>query len=165
MANPPQEIERQWIVRELPPDLERHPRAELEQGYLAVDADGNEVRLRHKDDRYLITVKSGGDLVRTEREVEITALQFEGLWAATEGRRIHKDRYRVPHGDHVIEVDVYHGALEGLVSAEVEFASLEDSESFDPPPWCGREVTSVDAYKNKNLARFGLPPGTPGNAG
>ena len=158
MANPPQEIERQWIVPELPPDLDRYPRTELEQGYLAVDADGSEVRLRHKGDRYLLTVKSAGDLVRTEREVEITALQFEGLWAFTEGRRITKERYRVPFSGHVIEVDVYHGALEGLASAEVEFASVAESEAFTPPPWCGREVTAVDAFKNKNLARFGVPP-------
>jgi adenylate cyclase len=56
-----------------------------------------------------------------------------------------------------IELDVYGGDLEGLVVAEVEFASEEDADAFDPPAWLGREVTDDPRYKNQRLARDGAP--------
>jgi adenylate cyclase len=51
----------------------------------------------------------------------------------------------------VIELDVYGGALPGLVVAEVEFDSEQASESFVPPPWLGREVTEDAGYKDEAL--------------
>ncbi len=56
-----------------------------------------------------------------------------------------------------IEVDVYSGALEGLVVAEVEFDDPWGAESFIPPYWFGREVTAESAYKNRSLALHGRP--------
>ena len=57
----------------------------------------------------------------------------------------------------MIELDVYDGALTGLLTAEVEFASLEASVAFRPPPWLNREITEDKRYKNKNLAVKGMP--------
>ncbi len=59
-----------------------------------------------------------------------------------------------------MEVDVYHGELAGLVTAECEFASPEESRRFVPPDWFGREVTNDPAYKNQSLAVRGRPPET-----
>jgi CYTH domain-containing protein len=56
-----------------------------------------------------------------------------------------------------IEVDVYSGALEGLVVAEVEFDDPWGAESYVPPYWFGREVTADSAYKNRSLALHGRP--------
>ena len=87
----------------------------------------------------------------------LTRAQFEALWPMTEGRRVEKIRYDITHEDHVIELDVYSGALSGLLTAEVEFPSLEASAAFHPPPWLGQEITEDKRYKNKNLALDGLP--------
>ena len=95
MHQRPVEIERKWLVQDLP-DLSRHEGKDVIQGYIAVAADGTEVRLRQTDGKFFETVKSGGGLVRDEIEVELSKDQFEALWKATAGRRLAKTRYTLP---------------------------------------------------------------------
>jgi CYTH domain-containing protein len=56
----PKEIERKFLVRSLPENLEPYPHTDIEQGYLAISEDGAEVRIRRKGKEYFQTVKSGG---------------------------------------------------------------------------------------------------------
>lgn len=151
------EIERKFLVTSLPEAMDRYPHERIIQGYVVVGADGSEVRLRRKGQKYVETVKLGRGEVRPELEIELTATQFDTLWEATSGRRIEKTRYEVPHAGRTVEVDVYHGELAGLVIAECEFASAEESRRFVPPEWFGREVTDDPEYKNQNLALHGRP--------
>ena len=123
-----------------PPDLSGADSDEIEQGYLAIGSDG-EVRLRRRGERLLLTAKRGSGLARDEAEVELDREAFERLWPLTEGRRLHKRRHVIPHGDLKIEVDVYEGELEGLVVAEIEFPSEDEARAFEPPDWIGEEVT------------------------
>lgn len=152
------EIERKFLVDRGPSDLDAHPSAEIEQGYLALTDDGLEVRVRRYGPRAVLTIKSGGPLERVEEEIEIDERRFRSLWPLTEGKRIRKRRYRIPaeHGLQ-IELDVYADALHGLVTAEVEFDSETAAAAFAPPEWLGREVTDEPEYKNKRLAIDGLP--------
>jgi adenylate cyclase len=150
------EVERKFLVPE-PPDLSGAEAKEIEQGYLAVGTDG-EVRLRRKGDSLLLTAKRGGGLSREEAEVELDRGAFERLWPLTEGRRLHKRRHVVPHGDLEIEVDVYAGDLDGLMVAEIEFDSEEAARAFEPPEWLGDEVTGDERYLNETLATAGAPP-------
>jgi adenylate cyclase len=149
------EVERKFLVGELP-DLDGAAADEIEQGYLAIGAEG-EVRVRHKGDALVLTAKRGEGLSRQEAEIELDRERFDELWPLTEGRRLHKRRHVVPHGDLKIEVDVYAGDLEGLVVAEVEFASEDDARRFDPPQWLGEEVTGDRRYLNETLAAEGAP--------
>jgi adenylate cyclase len=129
----------------------------LRQAYVAVD-DTVEVRVRDQGGTHLLTVKGGRGVERAEVEVEIDAAEFDELWRLAPDRRIDKTRYRVPVGGHTAEVDVYAGALEGLVVAEVEFASREECDAFVPPPWFGEEVTGDPRWSNAALAAGGRPP-------
>lgn len=151
------EIERKFLVAEVPDDLGGYPHEPIRQGYLALDADGTEVRIRQKGDRFFQTIKRGAGLQRTEVELLLTAPQFEALWPLTEGRRVEKVRYNIAYQSHLIELDVYSGVLAGLLTAEVEFSSVEASAAFTPPPWFDREVTEDKRYKNKDLAVKGRP--------
>jgi adenylate cyclase len=152
------EIERKFLVAEPPSDLDRWPSTTIAQGYLAVADDGTEVRVRRRDDSASLTVKSGRGRVRVEEEMEIEADRFERLWPLTEGRRIEKTRYEIPAGDGLtIELDVYAGDLDGLVTAEVEFDSEDAAEAFAAPDWLGRDVTDDPRYKNQRLAVDGAP--------
>jgi adenylate cyclase len=152
------EIERKFLVAEPPSDLEQWPSTAIAQGYLAVGADGTEVRVRRRDGEAWLTVKSAGGRTRVEEEIEIDAERFERLWPLTEGRRIEKRRYEIPAGDGLtVELDVYAGDLDGLVTAEVEFASEEAAEAFAAPDWLGSDVTDDPRYKNQRLARDGVP--------
>jgi CYTH domain-containing protein len=151
------EIERKFLPARVPDDLPEGQR--IEQGYLAVAADGVEVRVRRRAGRSTLTVKSGPARVRVEEELAIDDRRFEALWPLTEGRRIDKVRHVVPLGDGLTaELDVYEGAHAGLLVAEVEFPSAEASTRYAPPEWLGPEVTGDARYANQSLALDG-PPG------
>jgi adenylate cyclase len=149
------EVERKFLVPE-PSDLSGTDSDEIEQGYLAIGSDG-EVRLRRKGEKLLLTAKRGSGISRDEAEVELDREAFERLWPLTEGRRLHKRRHVIPYGDLKIEVDVYEGELEGLVVAEIEFASENQGRAFEPPGWIGEEVTGDERYLNETLATRGNP--------
>jgi CYTH domain-containing protein len=151
------EVERKFRVRSLP--LALGEGTQLRQAYVAVDDDGDvEVRVRDQGGAHVLTVKGGHGLRRTEVEVAIGAGEFDELWALAPDRRIEKIRHRVDVEGGVAEVDVYGGALDGLVIVEVEFASSDDAEAFTPPPWFGDEVTGDRRWSNASLATSGLPP-------
>lgn len=149
------EVERKFLVPDTP-DLDETESDEIEQGYLAIGADG-EVRLRRKGGKLVLTAKRGAGISRDEAEVALDPEVFERLWPLTEGRRLHKRRHVIPHGDLTVELDVYEGDLEGLVVAEIEFDSEDDAGRFEPPDWIGEEVTGDERYLNETLATRGAP--------
>lgn len=60
--------------------------------------------------------------------------------------RVEKFRHRIVAEGHTWEVDVFTGALSGLILAEVELR-WEDEEVL-LPAWIEREVTSDERYRN-----------------
>ncbi len=56
-----------------------------------------------------------------------------------------------------VEVDVYAGDLEGLLTAEVEFPDEATAREFSAPEWLGRDVTDDERYANRALAVNGIP--------
>ncbi len=157
------EVERKWLVAAAPAEALTAPAQRIEQGYLTIGLDGAETRVRRRDGRCTLTVKSGQGLVRSEHEIELSDDQFDALWPATEGRRVEKQRRGLRADDgHLIELDVYEGALSGLIVAEVEFKDPWGAESFIAPYWFGPELTGQAAYSNQRLALAGRPsPGSP----
>lgn len=151
-----EEIERKFLVDAVPGGDERGPGQRLRQGYLAEDGDVA-VRIRITDAAAVLTVKAGRGLARTEVEAEVSTADADALWIHTAGRRIEKVRYRIPVGGAIAELDVYEGALDGLLTVEVEFASVGDANAFRPAAWFGREVTGDDRWTNASLARRGRP--------
>lgn len=145
------EIERKFIIPHFPAELEGHLPQTIEQGYLALEPGGQEVRLRKTPAGCWLTVKSAGDMVRSEYETALTSEQFQALWPGTLGRRIQKDRYQLVRKGYFIEVDVYRQPLRGLILAEVEFSSISLADSYEKESWMGQEVTHLSFLKNRNL--------------
>jgi len=148
------EVERKFLIRRLPLAISELQGKVIEQGYVALEPGGHEVRLRNSNGQFTLTVKSSGDMVRQEYEIGLTQEQFEQLWPATEGRQIQKDRYVLSRDGYVIEVDVYHKPLNGLMVAEVEFASTNLANDYVKEPWMGEEVTHLSFLKNRRLLDF-----------
>lgn len=163
------EIERKYLVKYMPERFYAYDHMELEQAYLSFGDDtdkvvtGLEKRIRQMRrgmlERYFYTEKSDGTLMRSESELEITQKEFKSLCAQVVSKFVKKARYYIPIANDTLtaELDVYHGELLGLVTVEVEFRSLEESESFVAPDWFGDEITEDKRYKNKNLAKNGKP--------
>jgi len=145
------EIERKFLVRD---DSWREGAVGVTvlQGYLTTARECT-VRVRVAGGRAWLTVKGPArGLTRPEFEYGIPVEDAEAmLKELSVAPPVEKTRYRVPFGGLVWEVDVFHGANEGLVLAEVE---LEHEEQEPPlPPWVGEEVTHDPRYLNASLAR------------
>ena len=63
-----------------------------------------------------------------------------------------KDRWLIRNGKHIIEVDEFFGANEGLVMAEIELNYEE--EEYMRPDFLGREVTGNRRYYNSHLLNY-----------
>jgi adenylate cyclase len=146
------EIERKFLVKELPAKLKHWPHFPIAQGYLATESAGRQVRLRKKGKSASLTFKVGRGAHREEREIKLSPKQFAALWPATARRRLRKVRYEIPWKNLLIEIDVYRGRHAGLVVAEVEFPDRVTCRKFEPPSWFGREVTGEKRYSNVQLA-------------
>ena len=149
------EIERKFLVKEIPSDLARYPMKKIMQGYISTDP---VLRLRQSDDKYIFTYKGEGQLAREEFESSLTKAQFEKLWPLVTGNKIVKDRYCIPlENGLVAELDIYHQHLDGLTRVEVEFASIDEANAFTPPDWFGEDVTFDEQYSNSNLSKSTTP--------
>ena len=153
MKHPHMEIERKFLIEELPRRLTRYPHKEIAQGYLSIGRNKSHVRLRRAGRACTLTYKRGPARAREEREIHLTPVQFDILWPATAGSRLTKTRYYVPYKKLTIEIDIYRGSNQGLMVAEVEFPDVATYHSFRPPNWLGDEVTGASRYSNVKLAR------------
>lgn len=146
------EIERKFLVNELPPGIVSGGGKSIIQGYLMAENDA-EVRVRRFGKKYFLTSKNGNGVEREETEVSISQEQFDLLWPVSSGRRIEKERHVVRvRNDLGAELDIYGGILKGLQLVEVEFPDTDQATQFQPPVWFGPEVTNDAQFSNRALA-------------
>ncbi|MCI5873179.1 MAG: CYTH domain-containing protein [Clostridiales bacterium] len=146
------EIERKYLVKELPKNLEQYPCKHIEQGYLNTDP---VVRIRRTDDRYTLTYKGSGLMVREEYNLPLNAESFLHMKGKIDGILIEKYRYLIPFEKYTIELDIFEGELAPLQLAEVEFESEDEANAFVPPAWFGEDVTFSTKYHNSTLSQRG----------
>lgn len=153
------EIERKFtalITKTVPAALDKYLR--ICQGYLVVTRTlewrirFTEYLLPAKGVRCHTALKLGNGLVRREWEIELPMWLGDWLGRCTRAY-VFKTRIKADGWD----VDVYHGALDGLVLAEVEFAHVD--EPLPPvPSWLmlRTDVTACGRYANKRLAHLSI---------
>ncbi|UVK55922.1 CYTH domain-containing protein [Mesorhizobium sp. AR02] len=126
------------------------------QFYLAT-APGRTVRIRISDGVSAeLTLKFGSrGRERDEFEYPIPLAEAVEMLDFAVGRVIEKTRHHVRHRGYLYEVDVFGGALAGLVVAELE--TPEDVPDEMLPDWLGREVTGEQKFYNASLALGGIP--------
>jgi adenylate cyclase len=148
------EIERKFLI--LHDDWRRGVTAvrRIRQGYVA-EGPTLTARVRETDGEGRLTLKS--------RVAGLRRLEFNFALAVEDARRlldehraeglVEKTRHRVLWDEDAWDIDVFEGANEGLVVAEIEFADEAAAAAFRPPSWAGREVTGEERYYNASLAR------------
>ena len=157
------EIERKYLVTS---DCYKElavARYHIRQGYISREKTGT-VRVRITDDKAYLTIKgkpAAGHFARYEWEKEIDMQEAEELMKLCQGTVIDKTRWIVPaetidnlqltvdNLQLIWEVDEFHGKHEGLVIAEIELESEE--QSFEKPAFIGDEVTHDPRYYNANM--------------
>ena len=150
------EIERKYLVRDLPENLDTYQHVEIEQAYLCTSPT---LRIRRMGDRYILTVKQhlrvpGTTAIHNrEEEFPLAPESYARLRAKCEGIPVAKTRYRIPLPDGlVVELDIFHGPHAPLILAEVEFPSTDAANAFVPPAWFGPDVSTDPHYRNAYLA-------------
>lgn len=148
------EIERKFLVKQLPEHLERYECHIIEQAYLCTSP---VVRIRKQDDSYILTYKSKGMMVREEYNLPLTGEAYCHLREKADGNRIAKKRYVIPVENGLnIELDLFDSPFEGMMLAEVEFPTEEAALSYLPPDWLGEDVTYDPRYHNSYLSKLQL---------
>ena len=162
------EIERKFILRDAAVISELKARdigteqKEVTQIYVKITP-LEEIRFREASGVFTITQKSGVGLAREENESETDAKSFKKALKSAVAAPIKKTRFLFRLDGTACNVDIFHGALEGLVTFEAEFSGEREAAEFSLPDFIAAhiasEVTQDERYKNKNLALFGLPQG------
>ncbi len=153
------EIERKFLLKEMPGDLSKYEKKVIEQGYLCKKPT---VRIRKSNEEYILTYKSkqgiSDDANRTakvlnEIEVPLGKEGYEHLKKKVDHNIIVKIRYIVPLENGLkAELDIFEGKLSGLKVVEVEFPDEETANAFVPPAWFGKDVSLDSRYTNGSLA-------------
>lgn len=147
------EIERKFLIdmKQLPFRPEDFPCRHIEQGYLCTEP---VVRIRRDNEKYFLTYKSKGLMVREEYNLPLTQEAYEHLISKADGRIIRKKRYVIPMEDSLnLELDIFEGDLAPLVLAEIEFPDEETAQSYEAPDWLGEDVTYSARYHNSSLSK------------
>lgn len=162
------EIERKYLVTQLPEGLKDYPCRIIEQGYLNIDP---VIRIRRDNEKYELTYKSKGLMAREEYNLPLSREAYTHLMSKIDGRIIRKKRYMIPldakfsgekpksgqtpsgNNSLTIELDVFEADLAPLILAEVEFPDEASALSFTPPEWFGEDVTFSGRYHNSYLSR------------
>jgi adenylate cyclase len=126
--------------------------ATLKQGYLTAQPD-LAIRVRIDGAQAQLNIKSAtSGISRSEYEYAIPRQDAEEILAnLVSGTVIDKTRYKVRCGEHLWDLDVFHGDNQGLVMAEIELE--REDEPFEMPGWVGEEVSDDPRYYNANLIR------------
>lgn len=145
------EIERKYLVSEIPDNLSDYKCRVIEQGYLSTNP---VVRVRKDNDSYYLTYKGSGMMAREEINMPLTKESYEHLIQKADGNIITKKRYEVPDGTgKLIELDLFEGVFSGTILAEVEFESVEEADAYIPPAWFIKDVTLEKEYHNSNMSK------------
>lgn len=158
------EIEKKYLIKEVPFAYSKYPCKVLEQGYISTEP---VIRIRKSDGQYILTVKSKGLLARQEFEIELEESSYRNLLQKVDGNIVSKRRYIIPlaetegsTGDPAldgllkIELDLFEGVFQGLIYAEVEFPSEAAANDFKAPAWFYKDVTLDGTYHNSTLSRM-----------
>ena len=142
------EIERKFLV--VGTEWRQSAPTSIIQGYLC-RAKERTVRVRIAGDRAFLTIKGltvGAS--RPEFEYEIPRADAEEMLPLCDGPLVEKQRHVVLHKGDQWEIDEFTGENAGLIVAELELAS--EDQSFERPSWLGEEVTHDPRYLNSHLA-------------
>ncbi len=120
------------------------------QGYLS-RAKERIVRVRSFNKKGFLTIKGVTiGATRVEYEYEIPIHECNAMLDnLVEKPIIEKIRYKVDYKGFTWEIDEFLGENQGLIVAEVELES--EDQSVEIPEWIGREVTQDPRYFNSNL--------------
>jgi CYTH domain-containing protein len=149
------EIEKKFLIKQIPQDLEQFPHKEITQWYFSDPSTGKSIRVRKIGSEYIVTRKKWHGVVRNETETKINKEEFDEMWMNVENRFLKKTRYYIPYEWKTIELDVYKN-LHWFVTAEVEFSTKREAKQFVAPQWFDEDLSMMREATNAYIANYWL---------
>ena len=145
------EIERAYLLKNIPRDLDKSKSVVIEIGDFFDSNTVDALKVRRKGDSYELIKKEGESLAkRVEHVIPIKKEEFDSLIKATVQNH-KKTRYFYKIRGGICEIDFYQGKLLGYARVEVEFNSRKAMENFNPPEWFGQEITAINHEIHEHL--------------
>jgi CYTH domain-containing protein len=85
--------------------------------------------------------------------IYLTQYEYE-VFAVFEGNEIRKNRYPFEHEGRTFSIDVFLGALWGLILAETSFETDEEMDAFAMPPFAVMDVTRDEMFTGARLVEL-----------
>ncbi|MCR5303244.1 MAG: CYTH domain-containing protein [Lachnospiraceae bacterium] len=160
------EIERKYLIKRLPEDLDSFPSRKITQGYICTDP---VVRIRKDADKAYLTCKGKGLISREEINLPVSGSACDSLMKKAEGYIITKRRYIIPIKNPVfregftppeglslkIELDIFEEPFSPLILAEVEFPDRETADAYVMEDWFSEDVSLDRRYHNSFMSEYG----------
>lgn len=176
------EIEKKFLINRMPENPDSFKKKEIEQGYLCrkpvvrIRRSNDDYILTYKSKP--VGRDSETTICNNEIEAALTKEAYCHLREKVDNHLIEKTRYIIPIGTAAancpgmnteepgedglpvgeaslkIELDVFHGRLEGLRFAEIEFPTVDAAEHFVKPEWFGEDVSMDSRYRNGHLSEL-----------
>jgi len=154
------ERERRFLLRELPPGFDiTADHAQITDNYIT----GTRLRLRKlrrvssNEWTLKLTQKhtpAPPDFSRTLiTSIYLNEYEYETL-SVFEGNELRKNRYYFEHEGREYSVDVFLGALRGLILAETDFDTDEELDAFAPPTFAFLDVTRDEMFTGARLVEL-----------
>lgn len=152
------ELERRFLLRELPEGMTRaSEHVQIWDNYLT----NTRLRLRKlripqtRQWKLKLTQKFAPEPADFSRTIitntYLSAAEYEVL-SVFEGNEIRKNRYPFEHEGRAFSLDVFLGALWGLILAETSFETDEEMNDFQLPSFAVMDVTNDEMFTGGRLA-------------
>lgn len=145
------EIERKFIVHQIPTQYQNQTPLHYERYYLYIDSEV-ELRVQKKGSKYEMERKTKtGELSRDTEKLQISEGEYTALIKNC-SKSIIRNSYILENPQ--FSIKEYLGNHKGLIRAEFEFNSTEEAEAFIPPEWCGEEITHTQLGRDSKLVQL-----------
>lgn len=145
------EIERKFMVKEIPAKYLNQTPMEYERYYIYVGVD-IELRVQKKGNKYEMERKvKSGELSRDTLKIPITEGEFTAL-SKNITKALLRRSYLLENSN--FSTKEYAGDYHGLIRAEFEFNNEKEAKNFISPEWCGNEITASKLGKDSKLIKL-----------
>jgi len=138
------ELEKTYLAKTIPSELKNCKSKEIIDIYIPKSSVHPTLRIRKNGDKFELTkkepVNKDDSSHQEEQTVILTEAEFNEF-SKLEGKRTHKIRYYYNYNGRTAEIDVFQGALKGLILVDFEFDKMEEKDSFDMPDFCLVDIT------------------------
>ena len=148
------EREKTYLLKEVPAGLSACKKRVVLSLYIPADDPHPKLRIRKNGDSFEMTKKAPVDdnpSICEEQTIKLSEQEFKIL-NALPGKRMDKIRVYYPYEGKLLEIDVYTGALAGLVTVDAEFDDDKTLAQFKMPLFCLADVTCAEWMAGGMLA-------------